>query len=690
MQGATFGFSDEIAGGLRGAGEAIGAFARGDDVGAAYTRGYSAEADYQRALVDQYRRDAPVSSFANSFLPSLATGSGATGLLAKTFARVLPQAARVPAAIYGGAAAQGALYGAGSGVTPEERAQGAAFGAAVAPAFALGGQLAGKAVGVGLEAGRNLATRFAFTPEQRAVRIINRSMQQEGLSPDDLRRRALALARPRQTNGQRVPAGPTAEQNFELIGPSGRSMAAAVANVPGPGKSIAAEALERRATGGVVSEDIFAGGPRKAPKPSKEGSVSSRTLQAAAEATKVRNGVPANYDEYLDALIQGRRGTAATQYREAYQQAVPEEAEPLLLELMTKGQFSGRALDDAVTAIRTDMDGLQGQIAAARISGQADDVSALADDFARAERVLVSLERIKAGNPEAGDVTPHVLDLYQRGLWSLVDSFGGPSTQAGRAFSNARNGFLAASDQAVPKLGETRQLYGKSMRLQELMERSRAALNSPENLERMTATIRGRNLNADEMDAVAVGILDALQTKIAAGDTRFVAQFMRRQDWQNMLQSTLSPQAYAGLRRRILRELSMQANRSYIMSGSRTTPLAEDIRAMTNGEDELSFIADVINSGGDVKSPILRRLAAAWTNLNQPGVRDERVNRAMADRLFRTASAANAKALADEISSLPSAATMQLDSASMGGIGGVIGGSAGTIDAQRRRRDAVR
>ena len=80
--------------------------------------------------------------------------------------------------------------------------------------------------------------------------------------------------------------------------------------------------------------------------------------------------------------------------------------------------------------------------------------------------------------------------------------------------------------------------------------------------------------------------------------------------------------------------------------------MAEDIKALTQGESELGFLSEVIQGGGNLRAPALRVLARAWDRLYRPGIYNPEVNRELAQRLFQPATTGNVAQLRTEIAAL--------------------------------------
>ena len=157
LQGATFGFSDEIEGVLRGG----------------FGEGYEAARDAARARADYYRERNPALSTAAEIAGGLVTGGlGAARAGAFQAAKAAPTFLGKMKPVISTGAVQGGLYGAGKseegtiGGTAKAAAQGAAMGAATAPIL--------PAVASGLRGGakRVFQTQSDSPIHQRAVKLL--------------------------------------------------------------------------------------------------------------------------------------------------------------------------------------------------------------------------------------------------------------------------------------------------------------------------------------------------------------------------------------------------------------------------------------------------------------------------------------------------------------------------------------
>ena len=186
LQGATFGFSDEIGGGIA---ALLGSIKTGESFGDAYDKIQKDLAAKRQAFGEDNPVLAPVLEIAGG----LATGgAGAGKVLGSQAVRNAPALAR-GAAMTGTGAAEGALYGAGT-ADAGERLQGAAEGGAYG---ALGGAVAAPVANTLGRLGGSLINRGArmaqSTPKTDALRVIRDTAEAVGLTPEEAARRMKQL-----------------------------------------------------------------------------------------------------------------------------------------------------------------------------------------------------------------------------------------------------------------------------------------------------------------------------------------------------------------------------------------------------------------------------------------------------------------------------------------------------------------
>jgi len=545
------------------------------------------------------------------------------------YARTIAEFA--PAAAFPGGAAMRTARVVAPAVLSETGGQ---IGREISPEAEMAGRLiGGVGGGIGTEyaaQASRLLPRLGMTPDERAVRIIDRGMRDANMTPAELQRRARTLRRQ---------GGQTAETVAEVGGEPLQRQARAVANVRGPGQQIAADTLEART-----------------------GSITPRVLGEATRATRPQQTrAPRNFYDARESLRQARAGQASDAYRIAHSRTVDQAVvRDQLMPLIRRGPNA--ALTSAVNQLDSAALNAQSELVLAQRANDAQAVNRWTTELANIEESISQLRTIGQGQmPNAVNV--RALDYYQRGLGQMAENAGYRSPE-GRALEGARDTFNRVADQLAPEFGQARSNYGQSIRIEELMSEGRRVFNIPEG--ELDIILRGRTgagLTMEELDGFMLGALDAIETKVRAGDTAFVARFMRNENWQRQLTRALGEQGARRLRNRIAREARMRGFDNAVRRGSQTTPMAEDIKALTRGEDELGFLSEIIQSGGNVRGPVLRAAAGVYDRMRKPGIYNPQVNEALARRLYGRATPANINALEAELNALQARQTMRLGQA---------------------------
>lgn len=574
----SLGVRDEIAGASAALAQPLRNLVRGENIPMATA--FRAAADQANADTADYARRAPIANAA-------ATVAGVAASGVPHVAAAAPRLGQ-----YAVGAGLSAGFGAAQGDNAEERARNAVVGGGLG--------VAGTAAGEALGAGLGLLTRGGRDPSTRAARIANRYLRDANITPQEISRRSGALRRQ---------GGVNEELGFELMGVPGERMARAVANVRGPGQQIAETALSAR-NSGVRTPRV-------------------RVLEEATRGTRPRQTrAPTNYWDALQTLKSARSGQARTAYQAAYAQPVDaaiyaNELRPL----MTGGpvQQSAARLGSEIA----DAELLRPQ--ARVVTGGGNAAMTEMSDALLARQHLAALADGAA--PDA--INARAIDYYQRGLRQLAEREG-VRTQLGSAYAASRDAFNEVSKRAAPGLHDAMRTYGSSMRIEDLMEEGRQIFSRSEGqVDQILGGGGGQGLTTEELDGFMLGVMDAIETKVNAGDTAFVTRLMKNQNWRSALTRALGGEsASRRFMNRIAREARMRTSDNAIRAGSRTTPLREDILAMTAGEDELGFLAEFIQSGGQVRPFVLRKAAEAWQRLRDAGIRDPRVNEELARRLF--------------------------------------------------------
>lgn len=590
------------------------------------------------------------------------------------------------------AARTGAIYGAGYGVAtgedwdpsnPEGRINPQRLltytGTGAAGGVVLRG--AGHAVGAVGEGALNVGTRFGLNPEGRAVRFIARAINRQQAGEDDLVRRGMtrtdarrlvqsgqapflnaedmarraAYVRRRSRGTQENPSS-TAMMNYEMLGAQGESMANATANAAGPGRDIAARAYARRTTGAENGGQVYETPAAQragagAGDTGRPGTVSERMLSASRRGLNTEETrVPQTWDEYLEGL----QGIRAREAREGYAAGLARDPDARMVEQQLAPLIRSMPQQARVAAARSGANQLEFEVGRLRTAmtqaGDDAERAALAQQVARAEEGVRQLRAIASarGNARVGN-NMWALDYYQRGLHQVESSLARGSPEAASIATSRRlyNDTLRPMNEPW---AQAHQSYAASMRQQDYAMQAQGLLRSPERLDDVMTLLRG-NLSVHERDAIVVGVLRALDAKLAQGDTRFVAQVMRRRDWQAALRQVMGKQAWAQWNYQALLEQAMRRSENAVMAGSKTARTQEDIRDLTN-ETEMGFMREALQSG-NIQGAFMRRLLDAWDRWAQGGIRNPEVNRALANRLFQTATEGNQARLVDEINNLP-------------------------------------
>lgn len=638
--GFTMGLSDPVQGAGSGAGAVLQGLMSGrvrspEDAGQTFSNAYGDTVEDERRSRAIFQSQSPVLAGTTSLVAGLgsirggnvpganaawrsATGNAVDRAAAyRTALRAAPAPRIAPALATG--TALGTVSSAANDQTGDPVGAGVA-GGATSLGLGLGLVGAGQAAGAVL----NTALRQGLTPEQRAARLIQREIGRTIITdPNTGQQRSMTLA-DMNTNLSRLGAGRNYETVAEIGGPRLKAAARAVANVPGPGQSIAEAALEGRA--GKMSDRIM--------------TEMSRALPGA--------GGDMTYEEALDVFRRNRAAINRQNYDAAYQETAPPDVTAMTM-VPAMREAPDTALRNAMGHLDEHEFRIRNAIRMAEMGGRnvnEAEIGRLTGQLEQAERARAELSALAAG--EAPDnVSPLTADMFQRGLRQMsIKEPGAPWGQGTRTFNQL-------SDQVYPALGKARSEAHVGKSGEELMALGRGLLNSTDGEIRVALSGAGQT----ERDAMMQGVLSGIEQKINANDTGFVARFVKNRNWQNALTEAIGDKAAKRIMTRIRREALMNVFRNYVLSGSRTTPLAEDIRALTEGENELSFMADFITSGGDVKNVVLRQAAAWWRRqAENGGINDPEVNRALASMLYRRATRGATGGIAevqDKIRALP-------------------------------------
>ncbi len=253
LQGATFGFSDELGAGITAVANA--ALHRSDVIPfwEQVRAEYRGTMDSLKSARDQYRDDHPLLATGLEMAGGMATGGVGGYKVAGVLSRAgLPQFSQLSRLQQAGVmaatgGAEGALYGAGS-AEPDERMSGAGAGALVGAVASplVGGALAALGDAVVKPVATGIRRWALDTPEDQAARAIRGVLDADGVGADDIPKIFDDLGR----------GGVLAD-----AGPNSQSLAREIANSIGSGRRTISDFLDQRQRGqqGRLMESVERG-----------------------------------------------------------------------------------------------------------------------------------------------------------------------------------------------------------------------------------------------------------------------------------------------------------------------------------------------------------------------------------------------------------------------------------------------
>lgn len=652
----TLGFGDELEGGLAAANAAL----QGQDAGAAYNQ----TVNEARDRLERARRTHPGWTFAGDVAGSLIPGTGIVKGL-----RAAGAGAR--AALYGGAALQGGAYGAGSGENAQERLMGAVTEAPLA--------VAGAGVGEGIGGVAALIGRGGQKPAERAARlafrglrnartsqgVLERRLMAQGATPAAARRQAAAIIErgdapemdpddlTRWANQLPKQGGPVTEMAAEAA-PTWANTTRAVANVDGPGQGIVKTALDarREGLGGRMLDQA-------------QTTFSPTKVSSSFSTPKATRAAPGDYYDFLEGLRGFREAGRIQDFAEAYKEPVDQRVweEVIKPQLVGNEEMLDAAREGAKIA-RAQYSGFRGMREQAALGGRNEDWKALDWTIGDVEKSVKQLEMIAAGEKMPPNVNTRTLEYLHQGIWQRVERAGGKATPVGGARAQQWGGWKAMIESFAPKLDTAQANFGRSMRVDEMAQKGRKVFDLPDG--EIDTLLRGANngkgVTLEEGDAFIVGAMEAIDQKLGQGDTAFVARLIKNKNWQRQLERSvirpgLAPAEKRAAQRRLTafmsrlnREVAGQEFNNFVQSGSRTTPLQQDIRSLTDGESELGFVSDLVRDSNFRPEVIATKgLSRIYDRMKRPGIYDPRVNKELAQLMTQPATAQNMTALATRL-----------------------------------------
>jgi hypothetical protein len=403
-------------------------------------------------------------------------------------------------------AANGSAVGAGAAaMTGGSPTQGAEIGAVAGPLT----MLAGKVAGVGKNIVGNLLspiTDMSETATQRAAQMkLLQAFQADGMTLQQAAAKVEAMG----PNATAADAG----------GANVRNAAEVIANSPGAGSDVAAQALEGRAAGQAA-----------------------RVNDALKEAT----GVAGNVHAEADQLMQQRAQAAAPLYEKALANPVaPNEK----LAVQLQNPLIKQAMQDGASIAETN----------AAAEGKAFDPA----------------QYLNPDGSVPQKPTMQALDAAKQGLDDLLEKYRDPTTgklnldSKGRAINSLRASFVDNLDTLNPDYAAARSAYaGPSQSLDAMNMGKRALANDPE----VNAKIVS-NLSPGDKQFYLQGVTRAIQDKISGAQDG--ADVTRRIFGNDLIRSKIAaafddPAAFAKFLGQMENENTFAQTRNQVLKGSQT------------------------------------------------------------------------------------------------------------------------
>lgn len=374
---------------------------------------------------------------------------------------------------------------------------------------------------------------------------------------------------------------------FERMGRGAKGLTRALANVPGPGQDMIENALTTRQA------------------------LAPQRMLASTARDLGDDG--AGYYRSLGDLDAARKSAAKPLYDEAYARPAPQS---------------------------DDLDALRAR-------------PSIRSAYSRAARIAAEEGRDPAGLgfafDDAGDVT-HIktptmqtYDYVKRGLDDVLETYRDKTTgklvldEEGRAVLGTLNELRSRLTTMNPKYGEALDAYAGPTKQMSAMRRGRDVVTGRQDAE-MVDDFMGRMSN-DERDAMKLGMARGLSDKFRSGNPqkafRDIARNPVTQD--RMRAGFANPEAFNRFLADVEGEAGAQKSFNDILSGSRTTPLAEDIKSATIGAedmgvgDHLAQAAARRVGGQTFRSQVGNAVLGGVERLRQPGIYDPEVNRLLSE-----------------------------------------------------------
>lgn len=500
-----------------------------------------------------------------------AAGNGAKGLLGTVLRKATGPTAK--------AAVTGGLLAGINGLTDEgDLSQRVDEANRAIPVGMAVGAAVPTAVKVGAKAVNAVADRFAPAADQAMVKAGN-------------------VLQSRAPDAVSVPAPEDGQLPFEAWGGGGKSLARAVANVPGPGQDIAEAAL----------------GARRAGAP-------DRMLAATQDALGGDGGEFHAVRNMLDAT---RKAQAAPLYQAAEQTPINAVDYQTHLQPLLETDIGRKAVASAEKIAKAQ------EILTGKPSGWTSNIINNGQ-----------VEPVTAPNAQTLD---YIAQGWDEALKPYQNQFGkleGLSPE-GRTMVQLRQEFVKRLGDLVPANAEARAAWSGPTSMMDAMQRGRAAVGSRLDPELISAN--NETLTSDQIQAQRLGVARGVSDQLRGGNPqRIMRAISQDQVLQDRLRAAFADDnAFNAFMGAAKGEAAQQQSYNGILSGSRTTPLREDITAANDAGGEGDALDKALNiakrrlGGQSFRSQAVHGALNMVDKARTPALNDPEVSRLLGEVLFK-------------------------------------------------------
>lgn len=398
-----------------------------------------------------------------------------------------------------------------------------------------------------------------------------------------------------------VPTPGADELPFEAWGGGGKSLARAVANVPGPGQDIAEAALGARRAGAA-----------------------DRMLDATSEAL---GGDGSEFHAVRGMLDATRKTQAAPQYEAARNTPINAVDYDTHIRPLLETEIGRKAVASAERIAKAQ------EILTGKPSGWVDNI--------------INNGRVEQTVTPNAETLDHIAQGWDDALQPYRNTFGKLEnlTAEGRSMVQLRNEYVKRLGELVPANAEARAAWSGPTSLMDSMASGRKMATGRMDPEIIAAN--NETLTPDQLQAQRMGVARGMADQLRGGNPQRV---MRAISQDQVLQDRLraafgSDEAFKAFLGSAKSEAGKQASYNAVLSGSRTTPLAQDISAANDSAGE----GDVLDKALSIAKKRLtgqsfaRQAVHAGANLidrtRTPALNDPEVSRLLGEVLFNNRSA---------------------------------------------------